>query len=220
MPQSCRFYFLIFVLSVSLFHCGEEGKAKQKERNQNQTQFLILISAFRSEGNCVKVTKQSSVDVSTCSRKPRGICNINQSLVTQSEVTFQLSETKKISDRTPDCQESILQSGLMFLKPTTQAEETNIKNITNYQTVDSCEASGFSLSQASQRLATYDELVFMDSPGGKIGFAAIKISASVFLPKVNRDFATSCLEKEFTVTERELLGLVKSGTVVLEMEKR
>ncbi|TGN14583.1 hypothetical protein [Leptospira ilyithenensis] len=220
MLQKYRLCFLIFILSGPSFYCGEEGEVKGKERNQTQTQFLILISAFRAEGNCIKTTKQSSVEIVTCSRKQRGICNINLSLVTQSEVTFLLNETKKISDRTTDCQESILQSGLLFLKPTTQEEESSIKNLISYQTIDSCETSGFSLSLASQRLATYEELVFMDSSGGRIGLAAAKISANGFLPKVNRDFANSCLEKEFTAEERELFGLVRNGTVILEIEKR
>ncbi|WP_411821357.1 hypothetical protein [Leptospira sp. 'Mane'] len=214
-------YSFLLVLSVSFFSCeANDGESKQKEKNQTQTNFLIILSAFRSEGNCIKTTKQSSAEVSVCNRKPRGVCNIGQSLLTQSEVTFQLSEMKKIADHSPDCQESILQSGLLSLKATTPEEEANNKNQISYQTVDSCEAAGYVLALSSQRYATYGELTFLSSAKGKIGSAAMKISSTILLPKTNRDVADSCLLREFTQQERELLGFIKDGIVIQEVEKR
>lgn len=213
-----RFLFFLILL-LSLMRC-EEGEELRRKQTQNNLNFLLILAKSRMDGNCLKTVTDSTTSKKSyfCSLRPSGLCTINLSLITQGEVTYAFRESKKVTDRTADCQESLAQSGIFSLKASTTKEEEDFKLNTEYKSVVSCEAENFTL-KANVRLATNEEILFFESARGKIGRSASFLSTSLFLPKVNKDRATSCLESAFTESEKDLFKNLSEGKILIEVSK-
>ncbi|MDZ4726393.1 MAG: hypothetical protein SH817_09560 [Leptospira sp.] len=211
---------VICLIFVSLFLSCEDGEEKNKKRIQNQNNFMFLLSYSRETGNCkIEITDETTkLKTTTCNRKPNGVCNINTSLITQSEITLQLSEGKKITDKYSECELSFLQSGILLLKPTTSEEESKMKSNTIYASIESCESDGFNLNSES-RLATFHELRFLESARGKIGKTAKNITINRFLSLTIRERATACLEKEYSLAERNFYDDLVLSRIVESVRK-
>jgi hypothetical protein len=210
------FAILLLIGSISC----DSGETKQKNQNEIQTNFLITIVKFREEGNCKKSVTNSSITdrTVTCNRKPRGFCNINQSLVTQGEVTYLLSEAKKVRDRNSDCETSFLQSGILLTTATSSTDEERIRSKHEYITVTSCEEDGFVINSVT-RLASFEEFKFLDTARGKIGRTAKTLSLSPLTTVSIRDKAKLCLEKEFIESERSFFTDLVAGKIITEISK-
>lgn len=198
----------------------EDGETKLEKQNKFQTEFLLTLTRYREEGNCRKsILAENLVDKTiTCSRKPRGYCSINQSLLTQGEINYLLTEGKKVRDRNPDCETSFLQSGILLLTATTAKDEESIRSKHEYITVPTCEEDGFTLNQ-NVRLATFTEVLLTDSARGRIGRSAKVLSLNLFATASIREKAKLCLEQEFTESERDFLSNLVAGKILLEVSK-
>lgn len=204
-----------FLLSIlCLVSCFETGEDLQKKKQEEQTWILTTLYWQRNFGNCIKI--DTNANTKTCSRRPLGVCDHNQLIITQAEVNFNLNETRTIQNRTPDCQESILQSGILALGATSNANIDTLKGRYQFQVTESCETSGY-VPSANVRLATFSEIQLLESPRGKIAKAAKTISANGFLPQSSRDKANSCLRLEFLEWEQILAGESFENKVLLEI---
>lgn len=210
---------VLFVTLIFFIEC-EDGESKLQKKNQTQNEFLLFLLKYREEGNCKKsvLGSDNSTKTTSCNRKPRGFCNINQSLTNQGEINFLFSEAKKVRDRTPECETSFFQSGILLTTATTTEEESNIRLKHEYVTVISCENDGFVLA-SNTSLATFDELKFLETARGKIGRTAKVLSLNPFVPASTRASARTCLEKEFIDTERNIFTDVTSGKIITEISK-
>lgn len=128
---------------------------------------------------------------------------MNQLILTQGEVNVILNEVKNIQTRTVDCQESILQSGILIAKATTTMEIDTLKSQYTFRVVESCELEGFQVANGT-RFANFTEIQWLESARGKIAKAAKSVAANGFLPQANRDRANSCLNLEFKDWEKDL----------------
>ncbi|MCW7480007.1 hypothetical protein [Leptospira kanakyensis] len=195
------------LISLYLFlffsSCFESGGEKQKEEENKQTLYLTTLYLIRQSGNCIKTDTTLSTNNQFCSRRPLGVCSVNQLILTQSELNVILNDMRTIQNRTADCQESILQSGILSLKATTATETENLKSKYNFRVAETCELEGFQTS-AGTRFANFTEIQWLESARGRIAKAAKAISANTFLPQANRDRANSCLILEYKDWEKDL----------------
>ncbi|MCT8334301.1 hypothetical protein NUH30_11520 [Leptospira sp. 85282-16] len=191
-------YLVLFFTS-----CFESGSEKEKNEENKQTLFLTTLYLVRQSGNCIKTDTTLTTNNQFCSRRPLGVCSVNQLVFTQSELNVMFNEMRTIQNRTTDCQESILQSGILALKATTDIEIENLKSKYTFRVVDSCELEGFQTS-TNVRLANFSEIQWLESVRGKIAKAAKTIANNGFLPQGNRDRANSCLNLEFKDWEKDL----------------
>ncbi|XDD46398.1 hypothetical protein AB3N60_17095 [Leptospira sp. WS39.C2] len=206
--------FLLLFIIFALFSCFESGEEVQKQEEEKQTWILTTLSWQRNFGNCIKLDNDTNSRV--CSRRPLGVCNVNQLIVTQAEVNFTINETRNIQSRIPDCQESILQSGLLSLKATTNANIDTFKSKYGFSVTESCEVSGIQPS-AGTRLATFVEIQWLESTRGKVAKAAKIISTNGFLPQSSRDKANSCLQLEFLEWEKNLAQGNNENKILIEI---
>ncbi|PJZ47002.1 hypothetical protein [Leptospira brenneri] len=209
---------IIIHLSLILFliSCFESGEEKQKEKENKETIFLTTLYLIRESGNCIKTDTTLTNNNRFCSRRPLGICSVNQLILTQSELNVILNEMRTIQNRTTDCQESILQSGILSLKATTALETENLKSKYTFQVAETCELEGFQTS-ASARFATFSEIQWLESARGKIAKGAKTIAANGFLPQANRDRANSCLQLEFKDWEKDLAQGNNENKILVEI---
>ncbi|WP_246837485.1 hypothetical protein [Leptospira bouyouniensis] len=184
------------------------------KKEEEQTWILSTLYWQRNSGNCIKL--DSNTNTRTCSRRPSGVCNVNQLIVTQAEVNFNLNETRNIQNRIPDCQESILQSGILSQGATSNSNTDTIKSRYSFQVVETCENVGIQPNSGT-RLATFFEIQWLESPRGKISKAAKLIAANGFLPQSSRDKANSCLQLEFLEWEKELAQENNLNKILLEI---
>ncbi|EOQ89936.1 putative lipoprotein [Leptospira yanagawae serovar Saopaulo str. Sao Paulo = ATCC 700523] len=205
---------IFYIFLLLLISCFESGKDLQKKQEENQTWILTTLYWQRNFGNCIKT--DSNTNTKTCSRRPLGVCNHNQLIVTQAEVNLNLNETNGLLGRTPDCQESILQSGILSLSATTNANSESLKSRYLFQVTESCEGSGY-VPSANVRLASFSEIQWLESVRGKIAKAAHTISINGFLPQANRDKANNCLRLEFLEWEKDLAKENVENKVLLEI---
>ncbi|TGL86715.1 hypothetical protein EHQ68_15570 [Leptospira congkakensis] len=205
-----------FSLLLCLISCFENGDEKQKEEENKQTVSLTTLYLVRQSGNCIKTNTTLSSNNRFCSRRPLGICNVNQLILTQSELNVILNDTRIIQARTTDCQESIALSGVLSLKATTVANIDSFKSQYTFQVVETCELEGFQTS-AGTRFATFTEIQWLESVRGKIAKAAKTISANTFLPQANRDRANSCLNLEFKDWEKDLAQGNNENKILVEI---
>jgi len=210
---------LTIAILLLVFSC-DDGETKLKNENRQQTEFLFALLKYREEGNCRKTVSNTnnSNKIVSCNRKPRGFCNLNQSLITSGDVNFLFSEAKKVRDRTPECETSFIQSGILLTKASTTSEEESIRKNHEYLTLTSCEDDGFVLTN-NTKLATLGELLLLESARGRIGYAARVLNSNP-LSSINiRETARLCLEKEFNDSERTLFSDVLTGKVLSEIRK-
>lgn len=205
------FCFFLFFTS-----CFENGEEKQKEEENKQTVYLTTFYWIRQSGNCIKTDTTLSTNNQFCSRRPLGICSVNQLILTQSELNVLLNDMRTIQNRTADCQESILQSGILSLKATTVTETENLKSKYTFRVAESCELEGFQTA-AGVRFASFTEIQWLESVRGKIAKAAKTISANGFLPQATRDRANSCLQLEFKDWEKDLAQGNNENKILVEI---
>ncbi|TGL61860.1 hypothetical protein EHQ58_04400 [Leptospira ognonensis] len=210
----CLLYLILIVT-----YC-EDGETKLEKQNKFQTEFLITLTRYREEGNCRKsILAENLVDKTlTCSRKPRGYCSINQSLITQGEINFLITEGKKVKDRNSNCETSFLQSGILLLTATTAKDEESIRSKHEYVTVSNCEDDGFILNE-NVRLATFSEIQLIESARGRIGRSAKLLSLSLLTTASIREKAKLCLEQEYSENEIDFFSNLVAGKVLLEVSK-
>ncbi|EOQ95103.1 putative lipoprotein [Leptospira wolbachii serovar Codice str. CDC] len=192
-----------FSLILSLVSCFESGKEVKKKEEDKQTLYLTTLYLVRESGNCIKTNTSLPTNNQFCSRRPLGVCSVNQLILTQGEVNVILNEVKNIQTRTVDCQESILQSGILIAKATTTMEIDTLKSQYTFRVVESCELEGFQVANGT-RFANFTEIQWLESARGKIAKAAKSVAANGFLPQANRDRANSCLNLEFKDWEKDL----------------
>ncbi len=208
------FFLMLYVLSCN------EGSDKIQAKNEREQTLMIVLSRFNEEGNCKRTifnenTQSTSV---TCNRYPRGICNIDLSIVSSGEITFQINEGRKLAERVVECDLSFLQSGILSTTSTSQTDEQSLRKNVTYITVASCEADGILIPEG-KRLTLASELTFLESARGKIGRTASILRDNIFLTQTIRDRARICLSNEFTLDERSLFDDLKSGKVITEIAK-
>nr|WP_208721785.1 hypothetical protein [Leptospira mtsangambouensis] len=208
----------LIVLSIILMltSCFESGEEKQKKEENKQTFNLTTLYLIRESGNCIKTNTSLSSNNQFCSRRPLGVCNVNQLIVTQSEVNVMINDARIIQTRTTDCQESILQSGVLSLKATTTANTDTFKSQYTFRVAESCELEGFQVSNGT-RFANFTEILWLESVRGKIAKAAKLIVANGFLPQANRDRANSCLNLEFKDWEKDLAQGNNENKILVEI---
>ncbi|TGM73336.1 hypothetical protein EHR01_14130 [Leptospira mtsangambouensis] len=199
-----------------LTSCFESGEEKQKKEENKQTFNLTTLYLIRESGNCIKTNTSLSSNNQFCSRRPLGVCNVNQLIVTQSEVNVMINDARIIQTRTTDCQESILQSGVLSLKATTTANTDTFKSQYTFRVAESCELEGFQVSNGT-RFANFTEILWLESVRGKIAKAAKLIVANGFLPQANRDRANSCLNLEFKDWEKDLAQGNNENKILVEI---
>lgn len=205
----------IYLFSILfLVSCFETGEELQRKKEEEQTQLLTTLVWQRNYGNCIKT--DTNTNTRTCSRRPLGVCNQGQLIITQAEVNFILNETRIIQNRTTDCQESILQSGLLNTKATTNANIDSIQSRYQFLVTESCEIAGIQPATGT-RLATFFELQWLESPRGKTAKAAKVIAANGFLPQSSRDKANACLQLEFLEWEKDLAQGSNENKILLEI---
>lgn len=208
----------LIVLSIILIltSCFDSGEEKQKKEENKQTFNLTTLYLIRESGNCIKTNTSLSSNNQFCSRRPLGVCNVNQLIVTQSEVNVMINDARIIQTRTTDCQESILQSGVLSLKATTTANIDTFKSQYTFRVAESCELEGFQVSNGT-RFANFTEILWLESVRGKIAKAAKLIVANGFLPQANRDRANSCLNLEFKDWEKDLAQGNNENKILVEI---
>lgn len=206
-------YLVLFFTS-----CFDSGEEKQKKVENKQTLFLTTLYLVRQSGNCIKTDTTLTTNNQFCSRRPLGVCSVNQLVFTQNELNVMFNEMRTIQNRTSDCLESILQSGILVLKATTASEIENIKSKYTFRVVDSCELEGFQLSN-EKRLANFSEIQWLESVRGKIAKAAKNIANNGFLPQGNRDRANSCLNLEFKDWEKDLTQGNLENNILVEITR-
>ncbi len=181
---------------------------------------MIVLSRFNEEGNCKRTifnenTQTTSVN---CNRYPRGICNIDLSIVSSGEITFQINEGRKLAERVVECDLSFLQSGILSTTSTSQTDEQSLRKNVTYSSVSTCEGYGFLIPEG-KRLSLSSELTFLESARGKIGRTASLLRDNIFLTQTIRDRARICLSNEYSLDERSLFDDLKSGKVITEIAK-
>lgn len=208
----------LIVLSIILMltSCFDSGEEKQKKEENKQTFNLTTLYLIRESGNCIKTNTSLSSNNQFCSRRPLGVCNVNQLIVTQSEVNVMINDARIIQTRTTDCQESILQSGVLSLKATTTANIDTFKSQYAFRVAESCELEGFQVNNGT-RFANFTEILWLESVRGKIAKAAKLIVANGFLPQANRDRANSCLNLEFKDWEKDLAQGNNENKILVEI---
>nr|WP_244290259.1 hypothetical protein [Leptospira bourretii] len=208
----------LIVLSIILMltSCFDSGEEKQKKEENKQTFNLTTLYLIRESGNCIKTNTSLSSNNQFCSRRPLGVCNVNQLIVTQSEVNVMINDARIIQTRTTDCQESILQSGVLSLKATTTANIDTFKSQYTFLVAESCELEGFQVNNGT-RFANFTEILWLESVRGKIAKAAKLIVANGFLPQANRDRANSCLNLEFKDWEKDLAQGNNENKILVEI---
>ncbi|MCG6140133.1 hypothetical protein LFX27_06010 [Leptospira mtsangambouensis] len=208
----------LIVLSIILMltSCFDSGEEKQKKEENKQTFNLTTLYLIRESGNCIKTNTSLSSNNQFCSRRPLGVCNVNQLIVTQSEVNVIINDARIIQTRTTDCQESILQSGVLSLKATTTANIDTFKSQYTFRVAESCELEGFQVNNGT-RFANFTEILWLESVRGKIAKAAKLIVANGFLPQANRDRANSCLNLEFKDWEKDLAQGNNENKILVEI---
>ncbi|TGL22990.1 hypothetical protein EHQ47_07860 [Leptospira bourretii] len=199
-----------------LTSCFDSGEEKQKKEENKQTFNLTTLYLIRESGNCIKTNTSLSSNNQFCSRRPLGVCNVNQLIVTQSEVNVMINDARIIQTRTTDCQESILQSGVLSLKATTTANIDTFKSQYTFLVAESCELEGFQVNNGT-RFANFTEILWLESVRGKIAKAAKLIVANGFLPQANRDRANSCLNLEFKDWEKDLAQGNNENKILVEI---
>lgn len=205
-----------FSMILFLASCFESGEEVKKEEENKQTFYLTTFYLVRQSGNCIKTNTSLTSNNQFCSRRPLGVCNVNQLIVTQAEVNVILNEARIIQSRTVDCQESILQSGVLSTKATTVANIDSFKSQYTFRVVETCELEGFQEASGT-RLANFTEIQWLESVRGKIAKAAKSISANTFLPQANRDRANSCLNLEFKDWEKDLAQGNNDNKILVEI---
>ncbi|MGE8721018.1 hypothetical protein ACO2KH_08845 [Leptospira terpstrae] len=205
-----------FSMILFLTSCFESGEEVKKEEENKQTFYLTTLYLVRQSGNCIKTNTSLTSNNQFCSRRPLGVCNVNQLIVTQAEVNVILNEARIIQARTVDCQESILQSGVLSSKATTVANIDSFKSQYTFRVVETCELEGF-LEASGTRFANFTEIQWLESVRGKIAKAAKSISANTFLPVANRDRANSCLNLEFKDWEKDLAQGNNDNKILVEI---
>ncbi|TGK90311.1 hypothetical protein EHQ23_01770 [Leptospira bourretii] len=208
----------LIVLSIILIltSCFDSGEEKQKKEENKQTFNLTTLYLIRESGNCIKTNTSLTSNNQFCSRRPLGVCNVNQLIVTQSEVNVMINDARIIQTRTTDCQESILQSGVLSLKATTTANIDTFKSQYTFRVAESCELEGFQVNNGT-RFANFTEILWLESVRGKIAKAAKLIVANGFLPQANRDRANSCLNLEFKDWEKDLAQGNNENKILVEI---
>lgn len=208
----------LIVLSIILMltSCFDSGEEKQKKEENKQTFNLTTLYLIRESGNCIKTNTSLSSNNQFCSRRPLGVCNVNQLIVTQNEVNVMINDARIIQTRTTDCQESILQSGVLSLKATTTANIDTFKSQYTFRVAESCELEGFQVNNGT-RFANFTEILWLESVRGKIAKAAKLILANGFLPQANRDRANSCLNLEFKDWEKDLAQGNNENKILVEI---
>lgn len=208
----------LIVLSIILIltSCFDSGEEKQKKEENKQTFNLTTLYLIRESGNCIKTNTSLTSNNQFCSRRPLGVCNVNQLIVTQSEVNVMINDARIIQTRTTDCQESILQSGVLSLKATTTANIDTFKSQYTFLVAESCELEGFQVNNGT-RFANFTEILWLESVRGKIAKAAKLIVANGFLPQANRDRANSCLNLEFKDWEKDLAQGNNENKILVEI---
>lgn len=205
-----------FSMILFLASCFQSGEEVKKEEENKQTFYLTTLYLVRQSGNCIKTNTSLTSNNQFCSRRPLGVCNVNQLIVTQAEVNVILNEARIIQSRTVDCQESILQSGVLSSKATTVANIDSFKSQYTFRVVETCELEGFQEASGT-RFANFTEIQWLESVRGKIAKAAKSISANTFLPQANRDRANSCLNLEFKDWEKDLAQGNNDNKILVEI---
>ncbi|MCZ8342209.1 MAG: hypothetical protein O9301_04190 [Leptospira sp.] len=203
--------FLIFLFF--LFSC-REGTELQKKENEEQSAWMFTIAILRSQGNCkIKEFKNETENVS-CDRRPRGLCTVEEKILSQGEISKQISDARKITDSNTNCLESVIASEILNLKPTTETEKMEIYSKFLYETINSCEEIGLLLSEG-ERLASLEEYLFLVSVPGKIGRSANTLRNFPLSTISTKEKANDCFVKNFTDKEREILEDFRKGKTIL-----
>ncbi|MDF3818931.1 hypothetical protein P3G55_03410 [Leptospira sp. 96542] len=209
--------FIFFSIFLLLFATCEDGESLKKKNESNELLFLVSIQYIRSLGNCKRIETQenSGVITTTCSRTPSGVCNVESLFYTQADLSYSIREGRDITNVYPECFESFIQSGIPNLKITTEENKTKMRTLNQFVVVESCEMEGLSLP-SNERLATYHEIQFLESPKGKIGLAAKFITGFALAQTTSKANANQCLDKVFSQKELELITSVQTNSVYIQ----
>lgn len=202
---------LVFILFIN--SC-REGTELQKKENEEQTTWMFTIAILRSQGNCKVRELKNETEILSCDRRPRGLCTVEEKILSQGEITKQISDARKFTDSNVNCLESVIASEILNLKPTTETEKTEIYSKFFYETVNSCEEVGMILLDGEE-LANLDKYLFLVSVPGKIGRSANTLRNFPLSTTSTKEKANDCFMKNFSEKEREILEDFRKGKTIL-----
>ncbi len=208
---------LVGILIISSIACQyKDGNELIKRENSNNLELIFLLQNVQSQGNCNVSVRQNEVVSKTCNRRIRALCNSQIAILTQPEINLLLLDQNSIRKKFSNCTESLGFSGILTLRPSTQSEIDTISQNNKYESVDSCEGAGFS---STKRIATSQELSFLQTAKGRIGQGAERIITNRLATQASKDSANLCLSEAFLEEERTLLRGLTNGEILLEFPK-
>ncbi len=194
--------FTLLSLVLMILACKDnDSEFRNKELDYNSS--MLYLIQYRNEGNCLRTERTGSNKGRIyCDRRPRGLCNSTELILTSGERTSRFSDINDINKYSPDCGPTIAASGLLLEAETTNAQTDTINSNNFYNFIDQCENSNL-VSNAT--LFTNQELDFLNSPKGKIAIAADVLNISPGQKSV-KDQAGACL---IHLVRDDLTGIVR-----------
>jgi hypothetical protein len=213
-----RFVYLLLAFSLV---CKDIDDKKRVEDTRTQTNLLfLLLKQEREKGNCLRVSTTSTGKTVSCDRRPSGLCNSNELILTTNERNNLLLESGNFTRDNSFCTFSFGFSGIISLsvQSFSQIDDLNARN--QYYTVGSCESEGFTITTP---LINADEYQFLQTAKGRIGIAADQIVetpttllATTLPPTTNftqiKTDARNCLNIPFSKSEVDLIQGIRSST--------
>ncbi len=205
---------LIYILISIILGCSNDQAKLIQEKSIKERNTLILLSTFRSKGECLRKETSLNSSIYTCSKYDFGLCSVNLLIFTSGEKSKLLSDSNTLIQKRPECNESLVLSGLLSQTITTNDEIDTFKKNNIFSGLESCNTKNFN---NYEKLVTKEELLFLKSYRGKIGTSAYKSSQAPFETSIKKN-ASDCLANEFLESEKLLLKDIYSGTKVIEVK--
>ena len=210
------YLFLFFCLV-----CKDIDDKKRVEENRTNSNLLfLLLRTERDKGNCLRVNTSSTGKTIFCDRRPSGLCNSNELILTTNERNNLLLEAGNFTRDNSFCTSSFGFSGITSLSVQSFSQIDDITARNQYYSVNSCESEGFTITTP---LISSDEYQFLQTAKGRIGISADQlvetpnsVLATSFPTGTNltqfKTDARNCLNIPFSKSEVELIqGLRNSN---------
>ncbi|MCE9502027.1 MAG: hypothetical protein K8R21_16215 [Leptospira sp.] len=215
--KNIRSAFLTMIITslclyVATFCKNNDSEFREKQRNYNAS--MLLLIRYRGEGNCLRTERTSTGKGKIyCDRRPRGLCNSSELILTSGEITSRFSLINDIKKQTSDCNQSIAASGILLEQATTNTQSDTLNSNNLYNFIDQCENSNILSSSA---LFESSELDFLNSTKGRIAIAADLLNVSPGL-QTTKDQAGGCL---IYLVRDELTGAIREDLKKLITDNR
>jgi hypothetical protein len=190
------------LITLLLLGCSKDQSVLQESQLEREKKILFLLYTYRSSGECLREEISSGNTIYSCSKLNRGLCNLDQLVITSGEKIKILSDIGEILENVPECKESVAFSGLFSVTQTTDSEITTLKANNSFKTVEACSSYNFS---DTEKLVSSERVVFLNSTRGKIGIAAKNASNNNFLTSQIKQNAQTCLTNLYSEKEQDFI---------------